>query len=232
MTSFIESKKVVELENVTKHFSFANEQVTALRGVDLDLYEEDMVAITGKSGAGKSTLLHLIGTLDKPSSGTIRLNGYDLSRLTDQKISRLRNRSIGFVFQMNNLLAEFSALENIMMPGLIAGLERENVKSRAEQLLEAVELPHRASHRPGELSGGEQQRIAVARALLMTPSILLADEPTGNLDNKTSATIQELLFSLCKHYKITMLLVTHDEALAHKMPQRIVMEDGCIIDRG
>jgi lipoprotein-releasing system ATP-binding protein len=160
------------------------------------------------------------------------MNGYDLSKLSDQKISRLRNRSIGFVFQMNNLLAEFSALENIMMPGLIAGLDKQTVKSRAEQLLEAVELPHRASHRPGELSGGEQQRIAVARALLMTPAILLADEPTGNLDNRTSATIQELLFNLCQHYKITMLLVTHDEALARKMPQRIVMEDGCIIDRG
>jgi len=232
MTSFIENKKVVELQGVTKHFRFASEEVTALRGVDLELYEEDMIAITGKSGAGKSTLLHLIATLDKPSSGTIRMNGYDLSKLSDQKISRLRNRSIGFVFQMNNLLAEFSALENIMMPGLIAGLEKQTVKSRAEQLLEAVELPHRASHRPGELSGGEQQRIAVARALLMTPAILLADEPTGNLDNKTSATIQELLFSLCQHYKITMLLVTHDEALARKMPQRIVMEDGCIIDRG
>lgn len=226
------SNPVVSLRNVKKLFSFANEKVTALRGINLDIQQEEMIAVTGKSGAGKSTLLHLIGTLDQPSSGDIFLRGQNLAQISDQKLSALRNRSIGFVFQMNNLLAEFSALENIMMPGIIAGLEAKRLRARAEKMLEAVALPHRASHRPGELSGGEQQRVAVARALFMAPSILLADEPTGNLDNKTSETIQELLFHLCEKYKITMLLVTHDERLADRLPHRIVMEDGCIIDRG
>ena len=228
----MENDQVVCLKKVVKYFNFANEKVLALKGVDLEIQRGERIAITGKSGAGKSTLLHLIGTLDKPSSGEIYLGGQNLVEMSDQKISSLRNRSIGFVFQMNNLLAEFSALENIMMPGIIAGLEASKLMSRAQRMLEAVELPHRASHRPGELSGGEQQRIAVARALFMAPSILLADEPTGNLDNKTSETIQELLFHLCEKYKITMLLVTHDDRLADKLPHRIVMEDGCIIDRG
>lgn len=223
---------MIKLENVEKHFDFAQEKVTALRKINLKIAAEDCIAITGKSGAGKSTLLHLIGTLDKPSSGRIILKGHNLEQFSDQKLSSLRNRMIGFVFQMNNLLAEFSAIENIMMPGLIAGLDKSKLRARAKKMIEAVELSHRASHRPGELSGGEQQRVAVARALFMSPSILLADEPTGNLDNRTSETIQELLLSLCQRYKITMLLVTHDEKLAEKLPQRIVMEDGCIIDRG
>lgn len=227
-----ETNKIAELKNITKCFRFANEKVTALKNINLDLYKGDSIAITGKSGAGKSTLLHLIGTLDTPSSGEIYLNGQNLRKLSDKKISRLRNKTIGFVFQMNNLLAEFSALENIMMPGLIAGLEKSALETRAQKMLEAVELPHRKAHRPGELSGGEQQRIAVARALFMAPSILLADEPTGNLDNKTSETIQDLLFSLCERYKTTMLLVTHDERLAEKLPKRIIMEDGCITHRG
>ncbi len=212
--------------DVHKAYQIGQESVFALKGVNLAVERGAIVAVTGKSGAGKSTLLHILGTLDRPTSGQVVLAGTDVSAMTDDTASNFRNRSVGFVFQMNNLLSEFSALENVLLPGLIAGGARGRVEERAKILLQAVGLGHRIKHRPGELSGGEQQRVAIARALIMAPPILLADEPTGNLDQKTSLAIQELLMQVCYENKVTMLLVTHDLDLAHRLPAQVVMEDG------
>lgn len=222
----------LELIGVTKEFWIESQKVVALRGVDLSVPKGTQAAIIGRSGAGKSTLLHIAGTLDDPTSGIIKINGIDVSSIDDKDKSRFRNRTVGFIFQMNNLLTEFTAIENIMLPGLIAGIQQEAVTDRAYEVLKQVDLSHRAKHRPGELSGGEQQRVAIARALLMSPTLLLADEPTGNLDRMTSGIIQDLLYSLCEQHGMTMLLVTHDLELAKTIPHQIVVEDGQIIDRG
>lgn len=220
----------IELREVRKVYTIAAQEVEALRGVNLYVAPGRVVAVTGKSGAGKSTLLHIVGTLDRPSTGQVILNGTDVSGFDDHAASKFRNASVGFIFQMNNLLNEFSAQENVMLPGLIAGASRPMVQQRAAKLLEAVGLKHRLDHRPGELSGGEQQRVAIARALLMAPPILLADEPTGNLDQKTSHGIQELLLHVCQENSVTMMLVTHDPDLAKRLPGRVVMEDGRVVD--
>ncbi|MFK7873318.1 MAG: ABC transporter ATP-binding protein [Oligoflexales bacterium] len=222
----------IVLQDVHKIYHIEAQKVEALRGVSLTLKKGQMVAVTGKSGAGKSTFLHVLGTLDRPTHGKIFLNGTDVSSMNDHLASTFRNSTIGFVFQGHNLLSEFSALENIMLPGLIAGHPQDLVEQRAHDMLKAVQLTHRSRHRPGELSGGEQQRIAIARALSMEPPIVLADEPTGNLDQKTSQIIQELLLSLCHDRQMTMVLVTHDRELAVKLPYQIVMEDGRIIENG
>ncbi len=224
--------EVIVLKDIHKVYHVEAQSVQALRGVSLSVKKNQIVGIIGRSGSGKSTLLHIIGTLDKPTHGKVWLNGTDMSTLSDKPQSLFRNRSLGFVFQMRNLFNEFSALENVMLPGLIAGLPKPMVKEKAVKMLKAVGLPHREQHRPGELSGGEQQRVTIARALLMTPPILLADEPTGNLDKHTSLAIQSLLLELCETYKTTMLLVTHDLDLASRLPHQIVMEDGMIMDRG
>ncbi|RZA21594.1 MAG: ABC transporter ATP-binding protein [Proteobacteria bacterium] len=191
-----------------------------------------LVSVTGRSGSGKSTLLHVIGTLDTPSSGAVALNGRDVSNLSDKDASLFRNRTVGFVFQMNNLLPEFSALENVIMPGLIAGMSPNALRERAAALLAAVDLSNRLDHRPAELSGGEQQRVAIARALLMEPPILLCDEPTGNLDKKNGERVEEILMELSRRTQVTMMLVTHDVELAKRMPSQVVMEDGKIVDYG
>lgn len=222
----------IDLRDVRKVYRIGQEDVEALRGVNLQIPHGSIVAVTGKSGAGKSTLLHIIGTLDRPSSGTVVLNGTDVSQMSDQAASHFRNGSVGFVFQMNNLLGEFSALENVMLPGLIAGASRAPVAERASKLLQAVGLGARLQHRPGELSGGEQQRVAIARALVMAPPILLADEPTGNLDQRTSHEVRELLISVCEANKVTMILVTHDLDLARRLPSQVVMEDGRVVEGG
>lgn len=222
----------IVLQNVHKTYKVESHQVNALSGIDLTLSQGEVAALIGRSGAGKSTLLHIIGTLDRPTRGKVLINGTDVSAMSDQMASSFRNSTIGFVFQMNNLLGEFSAFENVMMPGLIFGAEKAVIKERAHEVLKEVGLSHRASHRPGELSGGEQQRVAIARALLMSPPLLLADEPTGNLDRKTSLAIQDLLMQLCDDLNMSMLLVTHDLELAQRLPNQIVMEDGRIIDRG
>jgi lipoprotein-releasing system ATP-binding protein len=221
----------IELQNVNRYFSAGGQRIKALQDIDLIFPKGSQVAITGESGAGKSTLLHIIGTLDRPSSGKVIIGGQDTSRLNDNKISRLRNLSVGFVFQMNNLLGEFSAVENVMMPMLIKGDSFFVARTKSLDLLSLVGLSARAEHRPGELSGGEQQRVAIARAISVNPQILLADEPTGNLDIKTSEIIQDLLLELCARHGITMLLVTHDINLAKKINLRVFMEDGRIIDR-
>lgn len=222
----------IVLQNVHKVYRIASHKVEALCGVDLTITQGCVAALIGKSGAGKSTLLHIVGTLDTPSQGKVLLNGTDVSALSDHAASAFRNCTIGFVFQMNNLLPEFSAIENVMLPGLISGTNKGVVKERAAEVLKSVGLSHRESHRPGELSGGEQQRVAIARALLMSPPLLLADEPTGNLDRKTSLAIQDLLLQLCHDHNMTMLLVTHDLELAKRLPEQIVMEDGRIVSRG
>ncbi len=223
---------IIELQGVFKTYQVVEQQVQDLRGVNLKVRKGQMVGVTGRSGSGKSTLLHVIGTLDTPSAGSVRLNGKDVSHVSDQTASAFRNRTVGFVFQMNNLLPEFSAIENVMMPGLIAGGNRSLLKDRAIKLLQAVELGHRLNHRPAELSGGEQQRVAIARALLMEPPILLADEPTGNLDKKSGELVESLLMDLGKRNQLTMLLVTHDNELAKRLPYQVVMEDGNIVDFG
>jgi lipoprotein-releasing system ATP-binding protein len=220
---------LITLKSVYKTYKLDAQEVDALRGVDLAIPKGTICSITGPSGSGKSTLLHIIGTLDRPTNGIISINSTNVATLSDQMLSVFRNCTIGFVFQMNNLLPEFSALENVMLPGIIAGSADEAVRDRAHSLLKSVGLAHRSSHRPGELSGGEQQRVAIARALLMAPPILLADEPTGNLDKKTSASIEELLMNLCHENGVTMLMVTHDPSLASRLPNAICMEDGKII---
>lgn len=222
----------IVLQGVRKEYMIDSTKVEALRGVDLVIGEGEMVSVTGKSGAGKSTLLHIVGTLDRPTSGQVILTGTDVSKMGDGTVSRFRNRAVGFVFQMNNLLPEFSAVENVMMPGIIGGFSRSSLKSRAQELLQMVGLGDRQRHRPSELSGGEQQRVAIARALIMSPPLLVADEPTGNLDRKTSLMIQDLLLDIVRQHRMTMLLVTHDLEMAGRLPRQVVMEDGLIVSGG
>ena len=222
---------VVELESVSKEFERFSEKVQALKDVDLKIQPRDQIVITGTSGSGKSTLLHIIGTLDRPTRGSVAIDGREVAKMPEHVVSNFRNSKVGFVFQMNNLLSEFSAIENVMIPGLIAGVPHKDVRERARHLLRAVSLDDRKNHRPRELSGGEQQRVAIARALLMDPGILLADEPTGNLDQKTSQLVFELLTSMCKTHNTTMLLITHDPELARCFDKKVVMEDGRILKK-
>jgi lipoprotein-releasing system ATP-binding protein len=228
----MQSSAAIALKGVRKEYTIDASRVEALRGVDLSIAEGEMVSLTGKSGAGKSTLLHIIGTLDRPTSGDVFLNGTNVSGMSDAAVSKFRNRAVGFVFQMNNLLPEFTAAENVMMPGIISSFPRAALRSRAMELLEMVGLGQRANHRPSELSGGEQQRVAIARALVMSPPILVADEPTGNLDRKTSLMIQDLLLEMVRKHRMTMVLVTHDLEMAARLPRQIVMEDGLIVSGG
>jgi lipoprotein-releasing system ATP-binding protein len=220
------SDPLVTVENVTKTFEHEGQSLEVLKGIDLEIPSGEMVTIVGPSGAGKSTLLHLIGTLDLPTKGTIRYAGQDVTRLGSSDLAKFRNRSIGFVFQFHHLLPEFTALENVMMPGLIQGSRR--LEDRARQLLDEVSLSHRLTHRPGELSGGEQQRVALARALLMEPKLVLADEPTGNLDSQSSASVQKLFLEFNRRLGTTFLIVTHSQDFAAMMPRRVAMKDGRI----
>jgi len=220
------SDPLVSVQNVTKTFQHEGRSLEVLKGIDLDIGSGEMVTIVGPSGAGKSTLLHLIGTLDLPTEGRILYGGRDVTRLGSSDLAEFRNRSIGFVFQFHHLLPEFTALENVMMPGLIQG--RRRYDARAKQLLDEVGLSERLTHRPGELSGGEQQRVALARALLMEPKLVLADEPTGNLDSQTSASVHSLFFDLNRRHGITFLIVTHSRDFADMMPRRVSMKDGRI----
>jgi lipoprotein-releasing system ATP-binding protein len=197
-----------------------------LRGVDLEINDGETLCIVGPSGAGKSTLLHCIGTLDIPTRGSIRLADEEITSLPGWRLAELRNRTIGFVFQFHHLLPEFNALENVMMPGLVQGRTRRELEIRASALLEEMGLKERILHRPGELSGGEQQRVALARALLLEPRLLLADEPTGNLDSATSVQIHALFFAINKQRGTTIVVVTHNPSLAASMPRVITLRDG------
>jgi lipoprotein-releasing system ATP-binding protein len=223
-----ESEPLVVVKNVSKRFLHEGNVVEVLRDVSLTLHKGEMVSIVGQSGAGKSTLLHILGTLDLPTSGKILYEGADVARLPSAKLTTFRNETIGFVFQFHHLLPEFDALENAMMPGLIRGHSRKQIEPKAKALLEEVGLGHRLSHRPGELSGGEQQRVALARALVMEPKLVLADEPTGNLDSKTSDGMHGLFFALNQRLGTTFLVVTHSVELAKRMPRVITMRDGTV----
>jgi len=217
---------LVVASNVQKSFRHMGRTLDVLRGVDLEIRDGEMLVIVGPSGAGKSTLLHCIGTLDVPTRGSIKLSGDEITTLPGWRLAELRNRTIGFVFQFHHLLPEFNALENVMMPGLVQGKNRRDLEVRAGALLEEVGLKERASHRPGELSGGEQQRVALARALLLEPKLLLADEPTGNLDSATSVQIHDLLFAINRQRGTTIVVVTHNPALAASMPRVVTLQDG------
>jgi lipoprotein-releasing system ATP-binding protein len=217
---------LVLASNVHKAFRHMGRTLEVLRGVDLEILDGEMIGVVGPSGAGKSTLLHCIGTLDVPTRGSIKLAGEELTAMPGWRLAELRNRTIGFVFQFHHLLPEFNALENVMMPGLVQGRPRREVETRARALLEEVGLAQRVLHRPGELSGGEQQRVALARALLLEPKLLLADEPTGNLDSATSAQIHDLFFDINRQRGTTIVVVTHNLALAGSMPRVVTLKDG------
>ena len=220
----------VEIRNLCKVFDHGGRRIEVLRGIDLTVEAGQMVAIIGASGVGKSTLLHVLGTLDAPTSGHIAFDGRDVTLLAPSELADFRTRSIGFIFQVHHLLPEFSALENAAMPALIAGLGRREATARAERLLDRVGLAHRLAHRPGELSGGEQQRVALARALVLEPRLLLADEPTGNLDTHTGEAMHALFVELNRERGMTMVVVTHNADLASRMPRRVRMVDGCLAD--
>ena len=217
---------LVEIENLHKSYDHEGRTLEVLRGIDLLIEEREVLAIVGMSGAGKSTLLHCIGTLDLPTRGTIRIAGQTATKLPGAKLAQLRNQTIGFVFQFHHLLPEFTALENVAMPGLIQGKKLSEMTPRALALLEEVGLKERVMHRPGELSGGEQQRVALARALALEPKILLADEPTGNLDSGTSSAIHDLFFKVNRERGTTIVVVTHNAAFAERMPRVVWMKDG------
>jgi len=216
---------MIKASNIYKRFS----TVEALRGVSLEIARKEIVAIVGASGAGKSTLLHILGTLMAADSGSVEIAGTCLDKLNEKELSLFRNRHIGFVFQFHHLLPEFTAIENIMMPALIGGASRREAVKRAEELLELVSLTDRANHKPVELSGGEQQRVAIARALINRPSVVLADEPTGNLDTANRDEIHRLLMDVRDRFDQTVVMVTHDQNLADSVDRKIVMSDGTIL---
>ena len=216
---------MIHVENIVKCFG----ELEVLHGLSFSVERGEIVSIVGASGAGKSTLLQIIGTLMSPDAGSVTINGRDVAGMSDNELSEFRNRHVGFVFQSHHLLEEFSAVENVMMPMLIAGVKRAEAQRRAAELLELVQMSHRLEHRPSALSGDEQQRVAIARALANNPSVVLADEPTGNLDTATRDEIQRLFFDLRERTNQTFIIVTHDEALAEKSDRKIVMSDGRIL---
>jgi lipoprotein-releasing system ATP-binding protein len=221
---------MIVLENLSKTFIKDGNKIEVLRGLDLKIAKGESLAILGISGAGKSTLIHIMGMLDHPTGGCLFIDGMNVFEWEEKKRASLRNSTIGFVFQFNNLLPEFSALENTMMPALIGGIPRKQAAEKACKLLKEVGLEHRIKHKPGELSGGEQQRTAIARALIMEPEILLVDEPTGNLDTETGKKIEDILVNLNAAKGITLITVTHNKLLAERMSDRIVLRDGKIYE--
>lgn len=216
---------MIHVENIHKHFG----SLEVLRGISLDVAEREVVAIVGASGAGKTTLLQILGTLSRPDEGIVRIAGQDVFSLNDRALSRFRNERIGFVFQFHHLLPEFTAFENVCIPGWIGRRPRAEVESRARELLGLMGLTARSEHKPEQLSGGEQQRVAIARALINTPAVLLADEPSGNLDTRTRDEIHRLFFELRDKLGQTVVIVTHDEHLAAMSDRKIVLSDGCIV---
>jgi lipoprotein-releasing system ATP-binding protein len=221
----------ISVRGLTKVFHHGGRLIEVLRGLDFDLPPGAMASVVGASGVGKSTLLQVLGTLDTPSSGKIVFDDIELTAMGDAQLADFRNREIGFVFQFHHLLPEFTALENAMMPGLILRMSRDEARERASAMLSRLGLAARLSHRPGELSGGEQQRVALARALLLRPRLLLADEPTGNLDTKTGREMHELFFELNRELQMTILIVTHNDELAARTPRRLRMADGVIVEQ-
>lgn len=226
------SEIVLELKGVTRTYKEASGTVlNVLRGIDLALHAGELVALVGPSGAGKSTLLHAVGLLDRPTDGQIVIEGQDVARLDEGARTALRGRAIGFVYQFHHLLPEFSALENVILPQMILGVSRQKAAVRAEELLAKVGLAARTTHRPGQLSGGEQQRVAIARALANRPKLLIADEPTGNLDPTTAAEVFALLQALTKDEGLAALVATHNLDLAAKMSRTLVLQNGLVTER-
>jgi lipoprotein-releasing system ATP-binding protein len=222
---------MITLKNLTKTFIKDGSSIEVLKGIDFNIAQGQSLAILGVSGSGKSTLIHILGTIDHPTSGNVFFDDVNVFEWNKNKLADFRNRKIGFVFQFHNLLPEFSSLENTMMPALIQGMSQREAMKRAETILHEVGLGNRLTHKPGELSGGEQQRVAVARALIMEPEIILADEPTGNLDTETGRKIEDLLVRFNQNKKITLIVVTHNKSLADRMSQSIGLMDGKIYGR-
>jgi lipoprotein-releasing system ATP-binding protein len=222
----VEASAQIEARGLVKEFVDGPRTVRVLRGIDLVVAPGETVAIVGESGVGKSTLLHLLGGLERPSAGTVKVAGFDLSTKSERDIARFRNRQVGFVFQFHHLLPDFTALENVMMPCLIGGSTPAEAAERAQGLLERVGLKERLTHRPGELSGGEQQRVAVARAVVLRPAVVLADEPTGNLDPHTGDEVERLLLDLNREAGITCIVVTHNDRLAAAMDRTLRLAEG------
>ena len=216
---------MIEIKGIKKSFG----SLEVLKGIDLTIQKGEIVSIVGPSGAGKTTLLQIIGTLDKPDAGTVHIDSVDVTTLSQKKLSDFRNRHIGFVFQFHQLLPEFTALENIMIPAYIAGTSNKAARQRAEELLQFMNLSDRANHKPNELSGGEKQRVAVARALVNNPAVILADEPSGSLDTKNKEELHQLFFDLRDQFGQTFVIVTHDEHLAGITDRTIQMRDGLLV---
>jgi len=221
---------MIKLNAVSKTFIKDGNRIEVLKSLDLTISRGESLAILGVSGAGKSTLIHILGTLDHPTSGSVLFDDIDVFQWDKKKLAEFRNKAIGFVFQFHNLLPEFNSVENTMMPALIHGLPYRKARERAAAILREVGLGDRLSHKPGELSGGEQQRVAVARALIMEPEIILADEPTGNLDSETGKKIEDILLELNRTKRITLIVVTHNSTLANRMSKNIGLRDGKIYD--
>src|SRR3972149_137071 len=221
----------IKINNLTKTFVKDGLKIEVLKGINFAVSAGESLAVAGVSGAGKSTLIHIIGALDRPTSGSVRVDGVDVFKWEEKKLARFRNEKVGFIFQFFNLLPEFTSLENTMMPALLQGKSHREAREQAEIILNEVGLGDRMNHQPGELSGGEQQRVAVARALIMKPGIILADEPTGSLDRSTGVKIEDILVNLNKTREVTLIVVTHNKSLADKMSRNIGLEDGRICSR-
>lgn len=220
--------ELLRCENISKFYDEGSQKMQVLKNVSFSMNTGELVAIVGSSGSGKSTLLHTLGGLDQPSEGQVFIKGQSLQQLSSNKLAQLRNQNLGFVYQFHHLMADFTALENVMMPMLIGNQNKSEATDRAEKMLQAVGLSHRITHRPSALSGGERQRVAIARALVNNPALVLADEPTGNLDQKTTESIFDLIKQLNHEQNIAFLLVTHDLKLADKLSRRFVMADGVL----
>jgi len=227
-----EDDVVFRVEDVHKTFRMEEKNILVLKGIDLEIRRREALAILGASGAGKTTFLHLLGTLDRPSRGRIVYQGVELLNKPDRELAAFRNREIGFVFQFHYLLNDLTALENTALPALISGESRKRAGQRAAELLTELGLEGRLSHRPGKLSGGEQQRVAVARAMIMRPRVILADEPTGNLDTQTATGVEDLLLGLRESHGVTLVVVTHNPDFAGRMDRKVHMVDGRIVEPG
>lgn len=224
------SESIISAKNIYKKYSVGSGELEILKGIDFSIKAGEAQCIVGGSGAGKSTLLHILGGLDKPTSGDVTFKEELIYNYSDAGLSAFRNKNIGFVFQFHHLLAEFTAVENVLMPARIAGMDKDEAQKKAEELLEDFGMSGRAGHYPSQLSGGEQQRVAIARSLIMDPEVLMADEPTGNLDSANAGKIHDLFFELQEKRKLTLIVVTHEESFAARFPHRKTIKDGQWLD--